>query len=438
MIGGSLSHKIGEDITFYITLNADNQIVGASNIKCLITGDNRDPEEKILSIESGEVFLTVPSIDQPGVMRVAITLLDGIGNEVSTIKPIQIGAFVNPDEITNAKDKPSDFESFWQDLIDTLYTVDPYDTSSPKSGQDANNYFHMEQITKADIPNYVEENKWQYDRNYKEEYLDVLDVYEFTLKCVGEMPATGFISIPKDASESKQYPIRIKTCGYGIYRAFMPWDTDAITVSMNTHGRPNMMSEKESEYLRSTNIAYGGLGSYGTQQGDYVNPENAYYTYVLLRNMQALRFAMDYADVKWNGIIMAKGASQGGFQSIAIAALATLTSDWETPLVLDSVDAVVPWFCDIGGDELGRSVCQILKYYNGIEYFDSANFATLIKGTKVALRGGYADPTVPPTGVMSIYNSLNCPKQLTFVQNHDHGSAPEENGIKDIISKDWN
>ncbi len=438
-LGGSLSYEIGDNAIFYISLNADNELAGTSQIKCEITGDNLSPVTEYYAINSGEAFVTVPSINQPGVVQIKITALDSAGEAISYINPIKIGAFFDAEEVTTAKEIPSDFKKFWQNMINELYKIDPTDTSAPTGTQDSNNYFHIEQIIKSDISYYNEQTSWQaYGRNFKTEYLDEIDVYEFTLKCYGNLPSTGFISIPKDVSEGKTYPIKITTCGYGIYRAFMPYDTDAIVVSMNTHGLPNMGPHSEYEFLKTTRIENGGLVGYGTLESDYADPSTAYYTYVLLRNMQALRFAVDTYSEYWNGVIRAEGSSQGGFQSIAIAALASLTGEWENPIVVNSVDAVVPWMCDIGGNVLGRDVCDIVTYYEGIEYFDSANFATLITtDTKVSLRGGYADEVVPPTGVMAIYNNLNCPKKLTFVQNHDHGSAPAENGIKDIVSSNW-
>ncbi len=434
-VGGSLSYKLGEDVLFYITLNADDQLVGTNQIKCEITGDNTESVTEYYPINSGEAFVSVPSLDQPGVVQIKVTALDAYGEPISGVSSIKIGAFLDAEKITTAVEKPSDFKDFWQSMIDKLYEVDPTDTSAPKENEDSTNYFHIEKITKDFIPYYIEQTSWQsYGRNFKAEYLDVLDVYEFTLKCYGEMPATGFISIPKDVAEGKTYPIRITTCGYGIYRAFMPYDTDAIIISMNTHGLSNMGPHSEYEFLKTTRIENGGLVGYGTLKSDYDDPSSAYYTYVLLRNMQALRYAMDAYAEYWDGTIIAKGASQGGLQSIAIAALATLTSKWDKPIVVNTVNADVPWMCDIGGDILGRDVCSIVTYCEGIEYFDSANFATLITESEVTISGGYADETVPPTGVICIYNNLQCPKKLIFTQNKDHGSAHAENRVDDVIT----
>ncbi len=436
VVGGAYETKIGEDVTFYITLNANNTIVGADGIKCEIHGDNRELVTEIYHMDSGEIFITVPGLEQPGLVQMKITAVDALGNAITSpeVKSITIGAFVEAEEITNAKGTPDDFSEFWQELIDELYTIDPFDTSAPADDQDSENYYHLTKITAENITYYKEQTSWQsYGRGITTDALNYVDIYEFALKAPGKMPATGFITIPKDTS--KTYPIKLTTCGYGIYRAFMKWDTNCISVSMNTHGEENMVSNDVYQMFRSTSINSGGLSGYGIQAADYENPENAYFTYVLLRNMQALRFAKAYTENIWNGTITAEGASQAGFQSIAAAALATLTHG---DIKIESVNATVPWLCDIGGDVLGRKVCDILKYYEGVEYFDSANFAKLISSeTTVTIKGGFADPTVSPTGVISIYNNLNCPKTLVFVQNHDHSSAPKENGIEHTTSKDY-
>ncbi len=436
VVGDAFETPIGEDVTFHITLNADGKLIGADQIKCEVHRDNKAAITEYHSIESGEVFVTVPGLDQPGLVQMTVTLLDADGNAVTSpeVKSITIGAFVEGESITNAKGTPDDFSTFWQELINELYTVDPFDTSAPSDDQDSENYYHITKITAENITYYKEQTSWQsYGRNITVDALNYVDIYEFALKAPGEMPSTGFITIPKDTS--KTYPIRLTTCGYGIYRAFMKWDTDCISVSMNTHGLPNMGPHSDYQFLKTTSVANGGLNGYGTLASDYANPEEAYFTYVLLRNMQALRFAKSYAADSWNGTITAEGASQAGFQSIAAAALATLTNG---DINISSVYATVPWLCDIGGDVLGRKVCQILSYHEGVEYFDSANFAKLISSaTTVTIKGGFADPTVSPTGVISIYNNLNCPKTLIFVQNHDHSSAPKQNGIEHVTSKDF-
>ena len=122
----------------------------------------------------------------------------------------------------------------------------------------------------------------------------------------------------------------------------------------------------------------------------------------------------------WDGkTITLSGASQGGFQVIALAAL---DSD------VTSVNAGVPWLCDIGGYTDGKKIKSSFQpeYCDSIRYFDTANFAKRVK-CPVSVSAGLGDPLCPPAGVAAMYNSLTCPRTLVFKQGGTH-SYTQPNG----------
>ena len=88
-----------------------------------------------------------------------------------------------------------------------LYAIDPTDATRPtqeqiNDGVDPTNYFHLKKLTAADIEYYNQET----GKATKVSILDNADIYEFYLKAPGAMPATGYISVPKNAKE-KSLPI---------------------------------------------------------------------------------------------------------------------------------------------------------------------------------------------------------------------------------------
>ena len=56
-------------------------------------------------------------------------------------------------------------------------------------------------------------------------------------------------------------------------------------------------------------------------------------------------------------------------------------------------------------------------------YYDTVNFARFVK-VPVLMSSGLVDTACPPTTVLSIYNSLPCPKQLDLVPLLGHNQGP--------------
>ena len=176
---------------------------------------------------------------------------------------------------------------------------------------------------------------------------------------------------------------------------------------------------REDSYY--SNIQSTQLQSYGMSTTVNADPKNVYFRYMILRDLQALRFMREYFGENgrklWDGkTIDLAGTSQGGFQAIALAAL-----DKE----IDSVELIVPWMCDVGGYTNGKRMGSALrpKLAEGIKYFDSVYFAKRIN-CKVTITAGLGDIVCPPCGIMAFYNALDCPKALTFLQNRTHGYVP--------------
>jgi cephalosporin-C deacetylase-like acetyl esterase len=182
---------------------------------------------------------------------------------------------------------------------------------------------------------------------------------------------------------------------------------------MNTHGLPNDLPQVEYDTLKK-----GKLANYGRSAEELKNPEKTYFVYVLLRNMQAIRYAMTLP--QWNGTsITANGGSQGGYQSFVIAALASIAPD----MPITSISAKLPWACDLGAKEPTRHGSSFGCSLDnpGAAYLDTANFAALINpNVKAYVECGFADPQCPPTGITAAYNMLKCEKEIVYHQARGH------------------
>ncbi len=408
----ALTYEVGEEVEFRVKILADGNVVGCDKFSYTIhyDGDTKNVTGSASAL-AGELVIKT-SLPVPGSILLTVSASNG-GKAIG--KEITIGATVGFDDIAAVKEAPEDFEEFWRARMDELYAVDPCDPTPPTAaeiaaGVDPENYFHLKEITAEDVAYYIAENNNK--RSYNLENLNKGKVYEFFLKMPGNMPATGYISIPNNAKDGS-LKISIGVLGAGVYKAYMASVVSGtISIAMNSHGLSNSLPQSEYEKLSA-----GKLNSYGRKPGDFDDPATNYFTYMLLRNMQAIRYAMSLPE--WDGkTITASGSSQGGFQSIAIAALGSIAD-----MPITSITSVHPWVCDLSASDAGRKPSSFGSsvLYPNAAYFDTVNFAALVDSSiKVTMEAAYADTQCPATGVTAAYNALNCPKSITFHQVRTH------------------
>jgi len=146
--------------------------------------------------------------------------------------------------------------------------------------------------------------------------------------------------------------------------------------------------------------------------------------------------AADYLESRpdWDGrVIIAYGGSQGGFQSLATAALhpgitAVLV---DVPAGSDSAGAKVghafswPWLGP-GRDKDAGKVAETSLY------FDDVNFASRIK-SPVLLGVGLVDQTCPPAPVLALFNSLQGSKEAVIMP--DAGHSGKNNAHAEYVTR---
>lgn len=404
-------YKVGEEMVFTLTLYADGKQISAPYFNYVIKGDDGYSASGYADATSGTVELKAKAT-KPGAVRIEVLPADANKQVIKgkNITKFEGGAIANPSEISTTYPEPLDFDEFWEGKLAEL------DECAP-------DIFSIEQINPS---------------NASTRY----DYYIVKVNCIGKpnMTATnatytaGILSVPKNA-EPGTLSLKLVFQGYGVYSAGVSAYSKTVYFAVCAHSIDQLM---EDAYYNEEAL---GLTDYAFSPAENADPNNAYLTYMLLRDVQALRFLKKYFgeeggeaslnDVKtgeaintgawkglWNGeSIETRGSSQGGFQAIGVAAL-----DKDVSYVY----AGVPWHADVGVNTIPTRIHSTFRpeYVDGLLYLDTAIFAKRIEAEKVELMGGTGDPLCPMYGVQSVYNNLNVDyASLTFKQGHAHSTT---------------
>ena len=356
------------------------------------TGDDGKTESGRVSAAKPFVYRT--SLDRPGFVRLEARLVDEKGQTVRTGSDgrredvfCDLGAGVDILKIRPAVPAPKDFDAFWKKRLDRL-------AAFPWQGRET-----LEEVPSA---------------------LDSMRVWKLKVPCVDGVDLTGYLAVPKKPGK---YPACAYFHGYGAsFNAFhtqtpterlLKSHANRILLSVSPHG---FELGREESYYRQFRQALRSNGcEHGFDSVQNADPEKPYYCGMAYRDLRALAYLKSRPE--WNGRDLAvTGGSQGGLQSIWCAAL-----DRD----VTACNIFIPWNCDIGGTEIGRNRgTWYVKWVPALGYYDNCSMAPRIpKSCRVKVSmAGLGDYICPPAGVMAFYNSLVAPKEMTFVQNAQHGN----------------
>jgi cephalosporin-C deacetylase len=153
--------------------------------------------------------------------------------------------------------------------------------------------------------------------------------------------------------------------------------------------------------------------------------ETSYFLNMYLRDARAIDYISSRPD--WDGhTIVLMGTSMGGQQSLVTAGLRP-----------DKITAVLvnePAGADSNGELHGRKAgypnwpSNDPKVMRTALYFDTVNFASLIKARTLAAIG-FIDTTAPPVGIWTAINQIPGPKEVIGMVESDHNNrTPEKQG----------
>jgi len=376
-----LSYKLGEDVTFRVSMIAGGKLVSVPQFAYKYNPEYGSGKDGLVSGIGGQCYLTFKGLDKPGSIYLNVYAANRKGQKMTALnRTINASVVYDFNNLTHKLDKPSDFDSFWDAEIEKLMAVESTVLS----------------CVECDVCK-----------------LDGFKVYALEIQSLGTV-ASVHISYPENAAPGS-LKMMGEFDGYGEVGSngacYLP---DTICVAVNRH---EVKDHQSVDYYKAYEATIPNWG--------FDNPtrEDSFFYGLLMRDVQALRYATEtYADL-WDGeTLSVTGGSMGGFQAVAVAGLFDKVSHCYPS---------VPWMCDVGGSTEGRVHGSFFpEYTEGTKYYDSTYFAERFDGT-VSITAGLGDAICPTSGTVALYNAFKGPKSGIYIQGGEHG------GVAGVITENF-
>jgi len=329
--------------------------------------------KKGVTLKDGTIQLS-GKLAKPGFYRLKVTAHVG-GKDYDGL----CTAAFDPEKLVPATQCPDDFDDFWSQALKQArqYDLDPHLTPLP-------------------------------DRSTKD-----VNVYEVSF--VNDRPSGRIFGILCVPVKPGKYPALLRVPGAGV----RPYSGDiytasrgAITLEIGIHGLPVTLPQHVYD-----EIFRGGLDNYWDTNLD--NPDKNYYKRVVVGAVRCVDYIASLP--QWDGQHLGvTGSSQGGFLSLATAALDKRVS---------FMGAVHDAMCDYESELKGVAGGWPHYFYQvknpsearikGARYYDGVNFARRVT-CPCWFSFGYNDEVVPPTSSYGTYNIVKAPKHLSVYQLTGH------------------
>lgn len=395
----AISYNVGDTVTFYFSLTSNKEVYAGTAFQYYVKTDYGYSEEGSVSAEDGTFCYTMQFTDI-GYAQVTVvaqgykSTVKGEIVESRQLTSLSLSACANFDQIDVSTEEPADFDIFWKNVLSKLDSIPP---------------------DVIEITEYKRGDAFSAPKGYK--------AFHVQIQTHGA-PAVGFITYPEDAQPGT-LGIQMIFNGYGPNRAEIHTDPNYICFNVCAHSIPSNISREAFNSIFIEN----NLLEYAVYKSDYDDPYSAYFTNMILRDVQALRYAetLPYWDGKTVYLI---GGSQGGFQSVAVASLCPEVT---------KVTADISWMCNlrVNVDNMIPSGLTP-EFCDNVLYFDTVYLARRLSGIDIDMSIGLTDPYTPPYGTTALYNNLKgCNKQLTMYQSGGHGgwSSNSETFVKSANEK---
>lgn len=373
------NYKVGETVNFVINVRKSGTLLDNVNVD-IEAGPVMYPDvKKSLTLKDGTAKWS-GKMAKPGFYRVTATAHVG-GKDYKGL----CTAGFSPEKLRPYCHEPKDFDAFWKKALDTARNNDlnPTKRLLPERCTKDMNVYEVSYVN----------NNWN-SRMF------------------------GILSVPVKPGK---YPALLRVPGAGV----RPYSGDTYTapgkcivLEIGVHGIPVTMEQNVYDDLH--NGALDGYWNFNVAE-----PDKNYYKRVVTGAVRGVDFIASLPE--WDGkTIGVTGASQGGFLSLAVAALDKRITflgvvhdamcDYEAELhnVGGGWPHTIYWDMKSGLDK------NLINFkVEGGRYYDGVNFAR-----RVTQPGwysfGYNDEVVPPTSSYSTYNIVTAPKTLSVYQMTGH------------------
>lgn len=369
------NYKVGEKASFVVNVRKSGTLLNQVKIDYEAGPVMYPNTKKTLILKDGTMKWS-GEMKTPGFYRLKVVAhVDGKDYE-----GLCTAAF-SPEKIKPFAQEPKDFDDFWKKALDEARQIDLNPTKvllPERCTKDVNVY----EIS-------YHNNRWG-SKMY------------------------GVLSVPVKPGK---YPALLRVPGAGV----RPYSGDTYTATgkcivleIGIHGVPVTMEQKVYDDL--ANAALNGYWNTNLE-----NPDRNAYKRVVTGAVKGVDMiaSLDEWDGKTLGVT---GSSQGGFLSLAVAAL-----DKRVTFLAAVHDAMCDYEAELHGVAGGwphyfyhAKMNAITKArLEGARYYDGVNFAR-----RITVPGwysfGYNDEVVPPTSSYGLYNSVKAPKTLSLYQMTGH------------------
>ena len=368
------NYKVGEKAQFVVNVLRSGTLIDNAVID-YEAGPEMYPDvtKKGVTLKDGTMKWT-GSMKTPGFYRLKVTAHVGGKDYVGLCT-----AGFSPEQLQPATKCPADFDAFWEKALSDARrnALDPHLTLLP-------------------------------DR-----CTETVNVYEVSF--VNDRPQGRIYGILCRPVKPGKYPALLRVPGAGS----RPYGGDvwtasqgAIVLEIGIHGIPVTMEQKIYD-----NLNHGAFEGYWESNLD--QPEKNYYKRVVVGAVRSVDYIASLPE--WNGKdVGVTGASQGGFLSLAVAAL-----DKRITYMAAVHDAMCDYEIALQKRACGwphyfyQQKNPDMKKVEGARYYDGINFARRVTCPSF-FTFGYNDEVVPPSSSWSVYNVVSAPKSISIYQMTGH------------------
>ena len=367
------NYRVGEKATFTVQVLKSSTLLDNVSVDYEAGPDMFPDVKKSATLKDGTMKYVTPVVKTPSFYRFKVKAhVGGRDYEGSCT------AAFSPEKIVPYAQCPTDFDAFWANILDEVRCNDlnPTRTLLPERCTKDVNVYEVSYVN----------NQWG-SRMY------------------------GILCLPVKAGK---YPALLRVPGAGV----RPYSGDvytaskgAITLEIGVHGIPVTMEQSIYDRLMG-----GALNNYWDTNVD--DPDRNAYKRIVTGAVRAVDYIATLPE--WDGETLGvTGASQGGFLSIAVAAL-----DKRVTFMGAVHDAMCDYEAEVYGVAGGWPHYFLYgnkdtKKIEGARYYDGVNFARRLK-CDCWFSFGYNDEVVPPTSSYGTYNIVTAPKKLSVYQQTAH------------------